>query len=300
MAESERLRHWAGWEDLAAMQGLCSRRLAASPGRAYAHPGDIAWWVGWPPVDQASLAERVTLWEGGDALAGFASFSPPERELVVFVAPELIDTERAAAFEDEMTARAARASDGPVRVLEFEDEDATIERWRRRGFAPLDEGYLNLTRVLDPAAEREPESAAVEPVGDEDADARASVTYAAFDNTGPYETYLAEYRGFRASPAYPHGWDLLARDASGSPAACCIAWPDEASGAGTFEPVATHPDFHRQGFGHAVLHAGFHRLAEAGMRWAIVGTALGNAGGEALYRSVGFEPDHVLRVYERP
>jgi len=158
---------------------------------------------------------------------------------------------------------------------------------------------MNLVRSLDVATDVPFDDVLVEPVGDTDMDARASVTYAAFENDPPYEGYLADYRVFRASPAYPHGWDLLAKDAAGRPAACCIAWPDPASGAGTFEPVATHPDFRRRGFGRAVLHAGFHRLAAAGMRWAIVGTELHDDAAEALYRSVGFEPDHIVRVYER-
>jgi hypothetical protein len=35
------------------------------------------------------------------------------------------------------------------------------------------------------------------------------------------------------------------------------------------------------------------------MTYAIVGVDVANPGAEALYRSVGFQPDRVLRVYER-
>ena len=297
----ERLRPWRGWDDLVAMQALCSRRLAASPGRAYAHPGDIAWEVGWPPAEHAALAGRCLLWEEGEELAGFAWLATDERQLTVFVAAERIDTEHAAAFEDEVTARMARATSGPLRTLEFDDEHATVDRWRRRGFEPLDQGYLNLVRPVDAeVGPTEPAEMTIAPVGDADVDDRASVTYRAFDNDRPYEGYLADYTRFRSSPAYPDGWDLLARDgATGAPAACTIAWPDVASATGTFEPVATHPDFHRRGFGRAVMEAGLRRWAAAGVRFAIVGADVHNRDAEALYRSVGFEPDHVLRVYER-
>ena len=79
-------------------------------------------------------------------------------------------------------------------------------------------------------------------VDDADVRARASVTFAAFDNPPPFERYLAEYWTFVASPAYPAGWDLVCRTPEGEPASCCIAWPDPVSGVGNFEPVATHPD----------------------------------------------------------
>jgi ribosomal protein S18 acetylase RimI-like enzyme len=118
---------------------------------------------------------------------------------------------------------------------------------------------------------------------------RASVTHAAFGAVRALSTYVEEYRTFVASPAYPSGWDLVAEDETGNPAACCIAWPDPVSGSGNFEPVATHPWFVRRGFGSAVMRAGMVRLREAGMTWAIVRTPLSNTAAQSLYRSLGFE-----------
>jgi ribosomal protein S18 acetylase RimI-like enzyme len=140
----------------------------------------------------------------------------------------------------------------------------------------------------------------IQPVGDDDVEDRASVTHAAFGSSKPFAEYAAEYASFRASPAYPHGWDLLLRDADGRASACCIAWPDPVSRAGTFEPVATHPELHRRGYGRALLLDGLRRFAAAGMTYAIVGVDVDDPRAEALYRSVGFRPDPVLRVYERP
>ena len=37
-----------GWHDLPARRAVCSANLLASPGRAVAHPGDIAWWAAGP------------------------------------------------------------------------------------------------------------------------------------------------------------------------------------------------------------------------------------------------------------
>ena len=292
-------RAYRGWDDLRAMQALCSAKLLASPGRAVAHPGDIAWFAGWPPGPVQRLAERFLMWEEGDEVVGFASLDPEEGDFSVFVAPTLMDTAAAIHFEDDALAWASRG-DGPVRWVEFEDETAAVERWRDRGYRPTDVAYLNLTHALDDEAGRGTGDDRVRPVGEGDVEDRASITYAAFESTDPFEEYAADYAAFRASPAYPRGWDLMLRDEHGRAAACCLAWPDPVSQAGTFEPVATHPDLHRRGFGRALLLDGLRRFADAGMTYAIIGVEVDNPGAEALYRSVGFRPDRLLRGYERP
>jgi GNAT superfamily N-acetyltransferase len=231
---------------------------------------------------------------------GFASFFPHEGDLAVFVTPELTHDRRAVAFEETALEWADARATGPVGFAEWEDEHAVIDRWRARGFEPTSAGYLNFVRPLDPAVDGGPVHLAVAPVGAGDVEDRASVTHAAFDNAHrPLGEYVRDYAGFAASPAYPRGWDLLARDLDGSPASCCIAWPDLRSGAGSFEPVATHPSKQRRGFGRMVLSEGFRRLAAAGHRWAIVGTDVGNDGAKALYRSVGFVPDRTVRIFRR-
>ncbi len=48
-----------------------------------------------------------------------------------------------------------------------------------------------------------------------------------------------------------------------------------------------------------MLLEGLRRFAAAGMTYAIVGVDLDDPGAEAFYRSVGFRPDRVLRVYEQ-
>jgi ribosomal protein S18 acetylase RimI-like enzyme len=293
------IRPYRGWDDLRAMQAVCSARLLASPGRAAAHPGDIAWWVGWPPRPVERLAEMFLLWEEGDEVVGFAALMHDEGELSVFVSPALTDTEAAVDFEGAAEAWASRG-DTFVRWTEFEDETAAVTRWCDRGYLPTGVDTLNLTRALDDMTDDGAADDRIRAVGDDDVEGRASITHAAFGSPKPFADYAADYAVFRASPAYPHDWDLLLRDENGRAAACCIAWPDHVSRAGTFEPVATHPEFHRRGFGRALLQDGLHRFAAAGMTFAIVGVETDNLGAEALYRSVGFRPDRVLRAYARP
>jgi len=245
------------------------------------------------------LAEMFLLWEEAGEVIGFASYAPDEGDFSVFVSPTLTDTGTAIEFEEEALAWASRG-DTAVRWIEFEDEIAAVERWQSRGYRPLPGGIVNLTRSLADMTGERSSDGRVRPVGDDDAEGRASVTYAAFGSDKPFADYAADYAGFRSSPAYPHGWDLLLRDDDGRAAACCIAWIDPVSRAGTFEPVATHPDLHRRGFGRALLLDGLGRFAAAGMTYAIVGAVIENPRAEALYRSVGFLPDRALREYERP
>lgn len=277
------------------MQAVCSAKLCAAPGRAVAHPGDIAWWAGWPPHSLEALGEMFLLWEVGSEVAGFAARDTEGGVLSVFVAPAYVETPEALAFEDAARSWSAR-SGLPQRWAEFEDDPA-VPRWLDGGYQPTDEGYQNLVRPLDVGVDGVGDDR-VRPVGD-DVEGRASITHAAFGSDRPFAEYAAEYAAFRASPAYPHGWDLVLRDKDGRAAACCIAWIDPVSRAGTFEPVATHPDFHARGFGKALLTDGLRRFTAAGMTYAIVGVFVGNTPAEALYRSVGFRPDRTLRVYER-
>ena len=130
---------------------------------------------------------------------------------------------------------AARPNAGP--------SSKTIPRCRggmSDGYRPTDEGYLNLVRPLDDIDGNGAGDDRVRPV-DDDVEGRASITHAAFGSDRPFADYAADYAAFRASPAYPQGWDLVLHDDDGRAAACCIAWIDPVSRAGTFEPVATHP-----------------------------------------------------------
>jgi ribosomal protein S18 acetylase RimI-like enzyme len=292
-----RIRPFTGWDDLAAMQEVCRARLLASPGRAQAHPGDIAWWAGWPPRPMEALSQMFLLWEVGPEVVGFAAYAPEERDLALIVKPRHENGRDAIPFEDEAAAWASRGG-VPARWMEFDDESAAVERWHRRGYRPTDTGALNLVLRLEPFL-GEAADGHVHAVGEDDVGDRARIMRDAFEDAKPASEYTADYEAFRGSPAYPDGWDLLLRDEEGDASACCIAWPDPSTGAATFEPVATHPSMHRRGFATALLREGARRLAAAGMTYAIVGVDLDNPGAEALYRSLGFQPDRVLRWYER-
>src|SRR4051812_3731093 len=179
-----------------------------------------------------------------------------------------------------------------------EDAGAGVARLGAAGYEPMDEGMIGFTIDLPALDLGGPDDRVRAVMPGDDLRPRTSVTRAAFRVDKPVDRYVAEYEAFTRSPAYPRGWDLVAWAASRA-AACTIAWPDPVSGVGNFEPVATHPDFLRQGFATAVMRDGLRRLRDAGMRRAVVYTVLDNDAGIALYRSVGFREDHIMRWFHR-
>jgi predicted N-acetyltransferase YhbS len=56
---------------------------------------------------------------------------------------------------------------------------------------------------------------------------------------------------------------------------------------GFFEPVSTHPDFRRRGFGRAVVMEGIRRIAAVGAEKARVGS------GQPFYEAIGFRRKYI-------
>ncbi len=284
-------RPWRGWDDLAPMQALLARALRDTPEIAFLHPGDLAWWVGWPLQTPEQLAANITIVEDGGVVVGWHYLEPEEaNEWVDRAAP---DPE---AVWRQLDAALDRRPDLARSVRE--DDAAGVSRLRAAGYEPMDEGMIGFTIDLPALDLGGPDDRVRAVMPGDDLRPRASVTRAAFRVDKPVDRYVAEYEAFTRSPAYPRGWDLVAWTDSRA-AACTIAWPDPVSGVGNFEPVATHPDFLRQGFATAVMREGLRRLRDAGMGRAVVYTVLDNDAGIALYRSVGFREDHIMRWFHR-
>jgi hypothetical protein len=227
------------------MQDLLARSLRDRPGEAFVHPGDLAWWLGWPPKSAQELVDIVTLWEDEGRLLAWVALD--DDDVGECIDPDLhandelwLDIDHVLADRPGAT-RYARA-----------DDHTTVERFRAAGYEPV-EGESMLAFTLDLSTLRpidpDPRVTAVAP-GD-DLGPRASVTHAAFNVDRPLDRYVEQYAAFMASPAYPLGWDLVAWAARGVAAACAIVWRDPVSRVGNFEPVAAHPGFRRQGFASA-------------------------------------------------
>ncbi len=285
-------RPWRGWDDLAQMQDLLARSLRDAPATTFLHPGDLAWWVGWPPQTPDELAARVTVVEDGGAIVGWHYLDREDvNECVDPAAPDpgAVWRELDAALEAH-----------PAHARSVREDDATgVARLRAAGFTPMREGMIGFSIDLRALAPLDPDDRVRPVVLGDDLRPRASVTRAAFRVDKPFERYVGDYEAFTRSPAYPEGWDLVAWAEPGVAAACTIAWPDQVSRVGNFEPVAAHPDLQRRGFASAVVRDGLRRLRDAGMERAVVYTVIDNSGAIALYRSLGFRDDHIQRWFAR-
>jgi GNAT superfamily N-acetyltransferase len=90
------------------------------------------------------------------------------------------------------------------------------------------------------------------------------------------------------SPVNDRERDLVAVAPDGRVAAFMVWWSDP-SGIAQIEPFGTHPDFHRQGVGRALLKFGLARMQAAGMRTVRVCTEESREAAVAFYGSAGFE-----------
>jgi len=117
---------------------------------------------------------------------------------------------------------------------------------------------------------------------------RCKVQGLGFDHPDPSEwTTVPEYKQVQEAPDYREDLDLYVKGPDGECVSCCIVWYDAYNRMGIFEPVCTHPDFRRKGFGKAVVMEGIRRIAALGAERTWVGSGL------PFYEAIGFEKRYV-------
>lgn len=301
-------RPYHGEGDLQAMLELLQRGRSASNGSYYIHPGDLKWWLYYPPLE-GDFWQQIYLWDSPDRtgkLLGWALLSPDWVGFDVYVQPELMGTLQAAEmyiWAEEQAIRIARGSNKPtIFVLWILHDDAVLgEHFRRRGYR-LRRGYVHLTRTLDdtlPLPRLAPGFAVRSCLGEEEVVQRARAQYGAFGSTASFERYHERFTNFMRSPVYEPELDIVAVAGDGQIGAFCIVWTDTLNRVGLFEPVGTHPEFQRRGLGRAVLLEGLRRLQDRGMKSAIVSTIEDNLAAIRLYEAVGFQVVNRLGTYEK-
>ena len=119
---------------------LLSRALRDRPKTAILHPGDLAWWIGWPPHTEDELTRTVTVWEtdgrvrawvclGGDE-AGERG-EPAEPEHAEAVDRHLAERPRAVRYvRDDDDAGVARLVTGGYQEVAADRMQAFSERIR--------------------------------------------------------------------------------------------------------------------------------------------------------------------------
>ena len=299
-----RSRSYEGDADVALLQGFNAASIAATGGCGYLHPGDIVhhMFIGNKAFEPAEL---LTVWEDRSGVAGWVLAAPGHRSYDAQVRPDL----RGGEFEREMLEYAdARTVElmrhhGIASNRLFGDafrcdlarvELLTGMGWVRDAEPPY---VINRARIADLGEPVIPADYSIRPVaGVGEAAAVAELHGAAFPGAG---WTTEQYRQVMESPGIDPSRELVAETADGALAAFAGTWYDDLNRTGLLEAVGTHPDHQQRGLGRAVVRFAAHHMAAAGMEFAIVGNSASNAASEALYRSAGFEPWHVLDGYEK-
>ena len=186
------------------------------------------------------------------------------------------------------------------------DDSVRMAFLKRHGFVDREIQTLHMVRSLDepiPAPHVPPGFQIRHIVGEQEADALVALHRAAFGT----EKMTVELRlAMMRVPEYDPELDLLAIAPGGRLAATCMCSisqeENERSGRreGYTDPVATHPDFQRQGLARALLLAGFQKLRERGMDRAVLHTGSDNDAMQQTAQAVGYRVQSTKLWFAKP
>jgi predicted N-acetyltransferase YhbS len=290
-----RLRAYGGAVDLRRMQDALSARFPTG----YWHPGDLGWTVrnqthleasamctlaeasdgvllGWSWVRSSGWLEAIAIGDG-DGL----------HETLVDAALEI--AQRFVAHGDVLHQLKAEVADDDVRLA------AALES---RGFVldPSEVGEVT-QRSLDALPPVPPLPDGFRLCGCDDS-LVADRVEAHREAFGSSLMHAAAFRRLRRTWPYRAELDRLVLAPDGRVAASCLAWYDEQSGWGLFEPVGTRPEFRRRGLAKAACIDALHHLRAAGAHSAQVGCESGSAGC-ATYHACGFHTHAHVHSWRR-
>lgn len=299
----------AGDPDLARMYALLQAGCAAAIPAYYVHPGDLKWWLYYPPVG-SSWWQHIYLWDDpvdASRLLGWALIDPGGETFDVFYQPELDATATAEAMlawgERAAMQNARSAGRKSIGIFWVLPRDAFRTGWLEdRGYTISYQSAALIRSLAGPIPSIGPLPNGYELRacrGLEEIEARARAQHGAFSSKIEFDSYLQRFTRFMQSHTYDPESDIVAAAPDGSIAAFAITWLETANKVGLFEPVGTHPDHQRKGLGRAVLYEALRRLQARGMAQAIVSTGEQNTPAMELYREVGFEQYSAFRFYAK-
>ena len=296
-------------EDLQKMRDLLVEGRRACNGTYYVHPGDLNWWLYYPPLE-FDLWQYIWLWDDPHAperLLGWMLLAPSWSAFDVYVTPELrgsLEWEAMHAYAEEKITRLGRDQKKAkiYRMWVSEKDEISCDYFLRAGFHRSKDEVVYLTRALDepiplPALSEGWVVRSVEEEGE--AAARAAAQYGAYESKAPFEKYLRRYLSFMRSPVYEPERDIVAAHPDGRIGSFCIIWTDPVNRIGLFEPVGTHPEYRGKGLARAVMLEGLRRLQERGMQTAMLCTNENNLPAVKLYESVGFTVAEIHLTFEK-
>jgi GNAT superfamily N-acetyltransferase len=298
-----RKRTYAGEADLELLQDFNAVAIAATDHCGYLHPGDIPHHI-YSGNRYYDPAELMTIWEDDQGVAAWLLVGPRQKSYDAQVRPDLrgggLERE-VLEYADGRTVELMQRYDisgDRIYADAFRGDTARSELLRVLGWKPDNESpyVLNRTEIESIEVPDLPEGYSFRSAsGIEDAAALAEVHKAAFGVDWTPEWY----RHVMESPGYAPERELVIQAPSGTFAAFTVIRYDHLNRTGLFEPVGTHKDHRRRGFGRAIMMYGMRQMAAAGMDFATVANFGHNEAARGLYQACGFKPWYLLDGYEK-
>ncbi len=270
------LTHERGGRDLAA---ACAPVLDAWTGAlpfvAALHSGDVGWHL---RNDDESLRGAFRVWRADGEPVAFALVD--DDVLRTALAPGRLACEAVAA-------EVARDLGG-IEHVDAPAGSALRHHLLARGWAADPAPWVLLHKDLDgdDADRHDPDSRTLD--GAADVEGRVAVQRSAFSPGSSFTVDL--WRTMAAGPTYDPRFEMVTFTPDGRPAAAATGWFAGPGRCAIFEPVGTHRDHRRQGYGRRVNRAVMAALARAGASGIRVHTPAANVAAVATYRACGLRP----------
>jgi GNAT superfamily N-acetyltransferase len=298
-----RRRTYTGEADLELLQDFNAAAIAATDHCGYLHPGDIPHHI-YSGNRHYDPTEILTIWENDQGVAAWLLVDTSHKSYDAQVRPDLrggdFEREILEYAEDRLVDFMRRYDVTSDRIYAdaFRGDTARAELLTALGWAPDHElpYVLNRTEINPIDVPALPEGYSIRSAnGIEDAAALVAVHNGAFGGSWTLELY----RRLMESPGYGPERELVIQAPDGSFAAFTIIWYDHLNRAGLFEPVGTHKDHRRRGFGRVLMMYGMQQMAAAGMEVATVANFGNNEAARGLYQACGFKPWHMVNGYTK-
>jgi mycothiol synthase len=294
-------RMYTGEADLKLLQDFNAEAIAATDHCGYLHPGDIPHHL-FNGNKYYDPAEVMTIWEDDQGVAAWLLVGPRHKSYDAQVRPDLRgnDFEREVLeYADDRTIELMRRYDiggDCIYGSAFQGDTARIELLAALGWEPDNElpYILNRTEINSIDVPVLPEGYSFQSAkGIEDAAGLAEVHNGSFGTGWTPELY----RKVMESPGYAPERELVIQSPDRTFVAFSVIWYDHLNRTGLFEPVGTHKDYRRRGFGRAIVLYGMQLMSAAGMEYATVAHFGQNEAARELYQSCGFKPWYVQDEY---
>jgi len=294
-------RTYTGEADLQLLQDFNAAAIAVTDHCGYLHPGDIPHHI-YNGNKYYDPTEVMTIWEDGQGVAAWLLVDLGHKSYDAQVRPDLRgnDFEREVLeYADDRTVELMRRYDIGGDCIygdAFQGDTARIELLTALGWEADNElpYILNRAEINSIDVPVLPDGYSFQSAtGIEDAAALAEVHNACFRVNWTPELY----RKVMESPGYAPERELVIQSPDGTYVAFSIIWYDHLNRTGLFEPVGTHKDHRRRGFGRAIVLYGMQQMSAAGMEFATVAHFGQNEAARGLYQACGFKPWHMLDGY---